>query len=148
MEEQGILDQIINLVKACIAFGIFALICWVILGIFKLIVFKVYDHFASDGSKGILHDLIYKYDEFADKMSNDAKRDAVATEYAQSLANKGFKVPKFLIKWVINAEVATIRKLQESDEKNTNLHDPNTCEECKNDPEMTQSQNNDSNKQN
>lgn len=99
-----------------------ALVAWIILLIVKFAIFKYFDKFCGEHNKCFIRDLIYKCDEFADEMSNKEKKESVVNTIATALKGKKLFIPKFLIGWVVDAEVATIRKLQKSCEHDTNLH--------------------------
>lgn len=107
-------QQEINIILICLS--IYVLINFIIYILMRLFL-KVDDGII----KQKLHDIIYKIDEFADKMENDEKQVIAIKRIEKLLGWRKIIIPSFLIGFIINVEVTTIRKLQTS--TNTpNLH--------------------------
>jgi hypothetical protein len=70
----------------------------------------------------VIRSIIYYLDEFADDMSNVKKRADAIRQVNEVLGWRRVVVPAVIIGWVIDAEVAAIRKMQKT--ANTpNLHE-------------------------
>lgn len=63
-------------------------------------------------AKQLSQQIIYELDRFADNMSNGKKRRMVIQEINEVLGWRRILVPAALIGWIIDAEVAAIRKMQ------------------------------------
>jgi hypothetical protein len=71
--------------------------------------------------KESIRSIIFELDRFADSMENIEKRRSAIQQINDILGWRKFIVPGVLIGWVIDAEVAVIRKMQQT--TNTpNLH--------------------------
>jgi hypothetical protein len=65
---------------------------------------------------------IYHFDRFADNMENEQKRRSAIQQVNEILGWRKVLIPSALIGWIIDTEVAAIRKMQET--TNTpNLHE-------------------------
>lgn len=65
--------------------------------------------------------IIFVFDKFADCMENDVKRAKAIQQINDVLGWRRILIPSALIGWIIDAEVAAIRRMQEA--TNTpNLH--------------------------
>ena len=63
---------------------------------------------------------------FADDMDNPTKRAKAVSDVREVLTWKKYLIPAALIGWLIDTEVAAIRKMQSSCGAETNLHDDET----------------------
>ncbi|MCC5465370.1 hypothetical protein [Pelosinus baikalensis] len=71
--------------------------------------------------KESIRNIIFELDRFADSMENTDKRRSAIQQINDILGWRKFIIPGALIGWVIDAEVAVIRKMQKA--TNTpNLH--------------------------
>ncbi len=84
--------------------------------------FVLYAKLPNGQLRKIIRNIIYRIDELADKLENGEKR-AIAIHQINSLLGwRGIFIPEKVIGWVIDTEVAAIRKMQKA--ANTpNLHD-------------------------
>lgn len=72
--------------------------------------------------RDFIRDIIFELDKFADNMENAEKRRTAIQQINDVLGWRRLVIPSALIGWVIDAEVATIRKMQQA--TNTpNLHE-------------------------
>jgi hypothetical protein len=62
--------------------------------------------------KEAIRNIIFELDRFADNMENADKRRAAIQQINDVLGWRKFIIPGALIGWVIDAEVAAIRKMQ------------------------------------
>ncbi|SEP04201.1 hypothetical protein [Propionispora vibrioides] len=60
----------------------------------------------------VIRGIIYWLDEFADDMTNKEKKQDAIRQFTEVLGWRRILVPAALIGWVIDAEVAAIRKMQ------------------------------------
>ncbi|MDF2636514.1 MAG: hypothetical protein K0R78_3388, partial [Pelosinus sp.] len=72
--------------------------------------------------KESIRSIIFELDRFADNMENIEKRRSAIQQINDVLGWKKFIIPGSLIGWVIDAEVAVIRKMQ-SATNTPNLHE-------------------------
>ncbi len=71
--------------------------------------------------KESIRSIIFELDRFTDSMENKDKRRVAIQQISDILRWRKFIIPEVLIGWVIDAEVAVIRKMQKA--TNTpNLH--------------------------
>jgi hypothetical protein len=63
-------------------------------------------------AKDALQKVVYELDRAADNMSNPEKRRAAIQQISDVLGWRRILVPTALIGWIIDAEVAAIRKMQ------------------------------------
>ncbi|WP_371379291.1 N-acetylmuramoyl-L-alanine amidase [Sporomusa aerivorans] len=90
--------------------------------------FVLYAKLPNGQLQGIIRSIIYRLDELADKLENEEKRAVAIQQINTLLGWRNIFVPKELIGWVIDTEVAAIRKMQKV--TNTpNLHDDPDSEE-------------------
>lgn len=72
--------------------------------------------------KESIRSIIFELDRFADRMENTEKRSAAIQQINDVLGWRKIIIPSALIGWIIDTEVAAIRKMQKS--TNTpNLHE-------------------------
>ena len=79
-----------------------------------LIVHVVYRGLPTGTAKDGLQKIIYELDRHADEMENDEKRAAAIQSVMDILGWRRIIVPKVLVGWLIDAEVAAIRKIQQA----------------------------------
>lgn len=61
-----------------------------------------------------IRDIIFQLDKFADEMENAEKRRSAIQQINDVLGWRRILVPAALIGWIIDAEVAAIRKMQQA----------------------------------
>ena len=59
-----------------------------------------------------IRDVIYHFDRFADNMENAQKRSEAIGQVNEVLGWRRILIPRVLIGWIIDAEVAAIRRMQ------------------------------------
>ena len=79
-----------------------------------LIVHVVYRGLPAGRAKDALQKIIYELDRHADEMENHEKRAAAIQAVMDILGWRQIIVPKVLVGWLIDAEVAAIRKIQQA----------------------------------
>lgn len=79
-----------------------------------LIVHIVYRGLPAGRAKDALQKIIYEIDRSADNMENQQKRAAAIQAVSDMLGWRRIIVPKVLIGWLIDAEVAVVRKIQQA----------------------------------
>ena len=87
--------------------------------------FVLYAKLPESKIKETIRNIIFELDKFADNMENTEKRRAAIQQINDVLGWRKFIIPSALIGWIIDAEVAAIRKMQDA----TNT--PNLNEEDK-----------------
>ena len=102
--------------------GIVLALTLIVLYIVPRIVFFFYVRIASEGTKGLLREIIYRLDEFADNMSKPNKRKNAINRFQFQLSKKGIMLPDFVIGLIIDMEVKHIRYLQKTCIEDTDLH--------------------------
>jgi hypothetical protein len=86
-----------------------------------LIVHVLYRGLPTGKAKTALQKIIYELDRHADQMQNREKRAAAVQAVMDILGWRRIMIPKVLVGWLIDAEVAFIRRIQTA--TNTpNLH--------------------------
>lgn len=84
--------------------------------------FVLYAKLPDSKTKETIRGIIFELDKFADNMENAEKRRTAIQQINDVLGWRKFIIPSALIGWIIDAEVAAIRKMQET--TNTpNLHE-------------------------
>lgn len=86
------------------------------------VVFWLYGRESSTVTKNMLREIIYNLDEFADNMANEKKRENAITKLKDIISFRGITLPKFILGWIVDKEVAHIRYLQSTCPENTDLH--------------------------
>ena len=128
--DKFVISEATNLVNFIVTLAVLFFVLWLILFIFKFIVFKIYQYKSTDSEQDSIKELIYFYDKFCDNMSKKEKKNEVVNAIRDLFVWKGIRIPTVIIGWIIDMEVASIRKIQKSISKNTNLH-PDDCDgEC------------------
>lgn len=79
-----------------------------------LIVHVVYLGLPAGAAKDGLQKIIYELDRHADEMEKHEKRAAAIQAVMDILGWRRIMVPKVLVGWLIDAEVAVIRKIQQA----------------------------------
>ncbi len=87
-----------------------------------LIVHVLYRGLPAGKAKTALDKIIYELDRHADQMENREKRATAIQAAMEILGWRRIIVPKVLIGWVIDAEVAFIRRVQVATDT-PNLHE-------------------------
>jgi hypothetical protein len=77
-----------------------------------LVVHLLYRGLPVGGAKIALQKIIYELDRHADQMQNREKRAAAVQAVMDILGWRRIMIPKVLVGWLIDAEVAFIRKVQ------------------------------------
>jgi Co/Zn/Cd efflux system component len=86
-----------------------------------LVVHIVYRGLPPGKAKEGLQKIIYELDRHADDMENHEKRAAAIQAVMDLLGWRRIIVPKVLVGWLIDTEVAAIRKIQQATDT-PNLH--------------------------
>ena len=86
------------------------------------LVFIAWAKLPNSGLKAAIWSIVYHLDRFADDMDNPTKRAKAISDLREVLTWKKYLIPAALIGWLIDAEVAAIRKMQASCGAETNLH--------------------------
>lgn len=81
--------------------------------------FVLYTKLSESVLKEAIRNIIFELDKFADEMENSEKRNVAIQQISQILGWKKIAIPTALIGWIIDTEVATIRKIQQA----TNVQD-------------------------
>jgi hypothetical protein len=79
-----------------------------------MLLFVLYAKLPASKSKDAIRGIILELDEFADNMENLEKRRSAIQQINDILGWRRILVPGALIGWIIDAEVAAIRKMQSS----------------------------------
>lgn len=77
-----------------------------------LVAHIVYRGLPAGRAKDALQKIIFELDRAADNMENQQKRAAAIQAVSDMLGWRRIIVPKVLIGWLIDAEVAAVRKIQ------------------------------------
>lgn len=124
-----VINEISTLCKFTITLAILFFILWIILFIVKFIAIKIWERQGTDDEKSFVKSLIYNMDKFSDVMSNKQKKTEVVNSVRELFSWRGIRVPAFIVGWIIDMEVSSIRKLQKMSKKDCNLH-PDNCPKC------------------
>ena len=89
--------------------------------ILVLVLHIVYRGLTTGKAKDALQKIIYELDRYADDMENQQKRAMAIQAVMDLLGWRRIIVPKVLVGWLIDAEVAAIRKIQAATDT-PNLH--------------------------
>lgn len=79
-----------------------------------LAVHIIYRGLPAGSAKTSLQKIIYELDRAADNMENQQKRAAAIQAVSDMLGWRRIIIPKVLIGWLIDAEVAVVRKIQQA----------------------------------
>ena len=88
----------------------------------KKVVFLIYNRASNEVIVDIMKRFIYNLDEFADNMTNADKRNVAIEKLQGLLSYKLIRLPKFVLGWIIDMQVAEIRRLQAESAKDADLH--------------------------
>lgn len=88
----------------------------------KKVVFVLYNRSKNEVIVSVMERFICGLDEFADNMTNADKRAAAIDKLQSLLSYKVIRLPRFVLGWIIDMQVAEIRRLQSESEKDTDLH--------------------------
>lgn len=80
--------------------------------ILVIVVHVLYRGLPAGKAKTALDKIIYELDRHADQMENHEKRAAAVQDVMDILGWRRIVVPKVLVGWLIDAEVAFIRRVQ------------------------------------
>jgi hypothetical protein len=83
--------------------------------------FVLYAKLPASKTKEAIRSIIFEIDRFADSMENADKRRVAIQQINEVLGWRKFIIPAALIGWVIDTEVAVIRKMQRAT-NTSNLH--------------------------
>jgi len=100
----------------------------IVLAVFLLLlaVHILYRGLPDGKAKETLQKIIFEIDKHADQMENKEKRATAIQAVMDLLGWRRIVVPKILIGWLIDTEVAVIRKIQQAtNTPNLNLEDEN-----------------------
>lgn len=84
--------------------------------------FVLYAKLPESKTKEAIQNIIFELDKFVDNMENTEKRRAAIQQINDILGWRRILVPGALIGWIIDAEVAAIRKMQKTTDC-PNLHE-------------------------
>lgn len=94
----------------------------VAVNIVAMLLFILFAKLPDSKLKASIRAIIFELDKFADNMENSQKRSEAIRQINDILGWRRILIPSVLIGWIIDAEVAAIRKMQQS--TNTpNLHE-------------------------
>lgn len=88
----------------------------------KKVAFVVYNRSKNEVIVSVMEHFICSLDEFADNMTNTDKRNAAIDKLQGLLSYRVIRLPRFVLGWVIDMQVAEIRRLQAESVKDTDLH--------------------------
>jgi uncharacterized membrane protein YbaN (DUF454 family) len=90
--------------------------------VLAMVLFILYAKLPVSKTKETIRNIIFELDRFADNMENAEKRRTAIQQINDVLGWRKFIIPGVLIGWVIDAEVAAIRKMQQTTDC-PNLHE-------------------------
>jgi hypothetical protein len=90
--------------------------------ILAMALFVLYAKLPESKTRESIRNIIFELDRFADNMENAEKRRTAIQQINDVLGWRRILVPGALIGWVIDAEVAAIRKMQQTTDC-PNLHE-------------------------
>lgn len=90
--------------------------------ILAMALFVLFSKLPDSRLKESIRSIIFELDKFADSMENTEKRRIAIQRINEILGWRKILVPSALIGWIIDAEVAAIRKMQKSTDT-PNLHE-------------------------
>ena len=82
----------------------------------------LYKALSDSPLREFIRSIIYELDRFADNMENSQKRQEAIGQINDVLGWKRILIPRAIIGWIIDAEVAAIRKMQQKSDT-PNLHE-------------------------
>ncbi len=90
--------------------------------VLAMLLFVLYAKMPESKIKETIRNIIFELDKFADNMENAEKRRTAIQQINDVLGWRHYMVPGALIGWIIDTEVAAIRKMQQSTDC-PNLHE-------------------------
>lgn len=90
--------------------------------VLAMVLFVLFSKLPDSRLKESIRSIIFELDKFADSMENAEKRRIAIQQINDILGWRKILVPSALIGWIIDAEVAAIRKMQNSTDT-PNLHE-------------------------
>ncbi len=90
--------------------------------VLAMVLFVLFSKLPDSRLKESIRSIIFELDKFADSMENAEKRRIAIQQINDILGWRKILVPSALIGWIIDAEVAAIRKMQKSTDT-PNLHE-------------------------
>lgn len=101
------------------------------INLLAMLLFVLFAKLPNGRWKEIIRNIIFELDKFADSMANSEKRAEAIRQINSILSWRSIMIPSVLIGWVIDTEVAAIRKMQKA--TNTpDLHEDETVVTDKN----------------
>jgi hypothetical protein len=94
----------------------------VAVNLLAMALFVLFAKLSESKLKEAIRYIIFELDKFADEMENSAKRSSAIWQVKEILGWRQIMIPSALIGWVIDAEVAAIRKMQQAT-STPNLHE-------------------------
>lgn len=85
-----------------------------VVNIFAVILHFLYMALSDSPLRDFIRSVIFELDRFADNMENSEKRRAAIQQINELLGWRKILIPSVLTGWIINAEVAAIRRMQSS----------------------------------
>jgi hypothetical protein len=82
--------------------------------VLAMALFMLFAKLPESRLKGMIRNIILELDKFTDEMENSEKRNRAIQQINEILGWRQFVIPSALIGWVIDMEVAAIRKMQQS----------------------------------
>ncbi|SHI42568.1 hypothetical protein SAMN02745170_00363 [Propionispora hippei DSM 15287] len=95
----------------------------VFINLAAMILFIIFAKIPNGRLKSIIRDIIFELDKLADTMENCQKREAAIQQITSILSWRSIMIPSALIGWIIDTEVAAIRKMQQTTQT-PDLHEP------------------------
>ncbi len=90
--------------------------------VLAMVLFVLYAKLPVSKTKETIRNIIFALDRFTDNMENAEKRRTAIQQINDVLGWRRILIPGVLIGWVIDAEVAAIRKMQQTTDC-PNLHE-------------------------
>lgn len=101
---------------------VIAILVYILAYVVKRVAFIIYNRSTNEVVVTLLTKFIYHLDEFADSMSNAEKRDLAIDKLQSITSYKFIRIPRFILGYIVDMQVAEIRKLQAASEKDADLH--------------------------
>jgi beta-lactamase regulating signal transducer with metallopeptidase domain len=103
------------------------IVLWVVgalvaVNLLAMALFVLFARLSESKLKEAIRNIIFELDKFADEMENSAKRSSAIRQVNEILGWRQIVIPVALIGWVIDTEVAAIRKMQQATSA-PNLHE-------------------------
>lgn len=78
-----------------------------------IVLFVLYTKLSESKLKEVIRNIIFELDKLTDEMENSEKRNRAIQQIREFLGWRQILIPTALIGWIIDTEVATIRKIQQ-----------------------------------